>query len=133
MQKSFVSSINPIARKTSLYSRLPGAFFKQNSSPFFHEIEDKLVWDDESPLHRVRFDSSLSLWQRCIEMYKAIMGTHYVEKLYASHKEKQSTSTNASLFSDFCQEDWIFYFIPDSRSLKNAEILLYLGNSTLAI
>ncbi len=37
MPKLFTQSINPITRKTSLFSPLPGAYFKQNPSPFFHE------------------------------------------------------------------------------------------------
>lgn len=124
MTKYFTESIHPNSRKTNLYSPLPGSFFKEQS---FHAIEDKLVWDKHSPLDRVRFDPSLSFGERCIEMYKAIMGTHYIEKLYLSQKAKQSTQNDASIFSDFCQEDWIFYFIPDRSSVGNAEMLLHLG------
>lgn len=124
MTKYFTESIHPNSRKTNLYSPLPGSFFKEQS---FHAIEDKLVWDKHSPLDRVRFDPSLSFGERCIEMYKAIMGTHYIERLYLSQKAKQSTQNDASIFSDFCQEDWIFYFIPDDLSVGNAEMFLYLG------
>lgn len=127
MTKSFFEGIDPMARNPRLYSHLPSAFFKQNPSTNFHEIEDNLVWDKESPLHSVRFDPSLSLWKRCEKMYNAIIGTHYIETLYDSHKITQSTIDKRSFFYDFCLEKWNFCFLPDEISIVNAEIMPFFG------
>ena len=127
MTKSFFEGIDPMARNPRLYSPLPSAFFKQNPSTNFHEIEDNLVWDKESPLHSVRFDPSLSLWKRCEKMYNAIIGTHYIETLYDSHKITQSTIDKKSFFYNFCLEKLNFCFLPDELSIENAEIMPFFG------
>lgn len=107
------------------YSVKPGAHYVGESNEL-HLIQDKSVFDKQGPLHRARHDASLTYFQRCSVMYRAILGIHYPElHITPTDVQTKPAPQDASLLSDFNMDEWDIWQVPGGLEMDRYEFILY--------